>query len=429
MQGNNMDKYDPHGSAYGPSFWLAYLANLLLVVAVSILFRYADFVHCLGGTELDLGLIVGIGMIGSLVVRWAQGIAIDRFGPRRIWLLSLLLLVVTLIAHLGISSLDGPAIYLLRVVLAIAIAGAFGSAITHVSLNAPPHRLAEMIGMLGTSGFVGMSVGPLISDLLLDVSHRTRQHVDQMFLTAAAMGLASLVFAAAATRGARRAPLRSRVPVRYILRRYHPGSILIVGMAMGLGLGLPHTFLRTYTGELGIDRMSIFFLVYALVATIVRVATRRLTDQYGSGPMVHLGLVSLAATMLLFLVVRSQWMLVIPATAGGVAHALLFPAVVSEASVSFPRRYRGIATSLIMAMFDLGNLVGQPTVGAIIDGSHRIGLPPYGTMFVCVALTLLGVSAVYASSTRRHSVASQPHAAIPQPNAEGCESYELSSSL
>ena len=61
---------------YDASFWLAYAANFALMAAVTLLYRYADFVVGLGGTEFDVGRIVGLGMIGSLMMRsfkaWAS---------------------------------------------------------------------------------------------------------------------------------------------------------------------------------------------------------------------------------------------------------------------------------------------------------------------------------------------------------------------
>jgi hypothetical protein len=67
-------------ASYGRAFWLAYASNLLMTIAVALLFRYADFVMLLGGTEFHLGWIVGVGMVGSLVVRLALGSCIDRYG-------------------------------------------------------------------------------------------------------------------------------------------------------------------------------------------------------------------------------------------------------------------------------------------------------------------------------------------------------------
>jgi hypothetical protein len=55
--------------AYGRSFWLCFVANTMLTVAVSLLYRYADFVTYLGGGEFELGLIVGVGTVGGLLMR------------------------------------------------------------------------------------------------------------------------------------------------------------------------------------------------------------------------------------------------------------------------------------------------------------------------------------------------------------------------
>jgi len=54
---------------YDAAFWKAFLANFLVTVSVAVLFRYADFITFLDGTELHLGWIVGIGMVGSLSMR------------------------------------------------------------------------------------------------------------------------------------------------------------------------------------------------------------------------------------------------------------------------------------------------------------------------------------------------------------------------
>ena len=76
---------EPHFT-YGRAFWLSYAANLLILAAVGLLFRYADFITLLGGTEFHLGWIVGIGMVGSFFMRMALGSWIDRYGTRLLWL-------------------------------------------------------------------------------------------------------------------------------------------------------------------------------------------------------------------------------------------------------------------------------------------------------------------------------------------------------
>jgi len=356
------------------------------------MFRYADFVAYLGGSEIHLGLIVGVGMIGALAMRVFQGVGIDRYGPRRVWLLSLAMCAVSMLAHLGITHVEGIGVYLVRILFTTSMAGAFGASLTYISLRAPQTRMAEMIGILGTSGFVGLALGPVLGDLLFAGESAGRTQIVRLFSLAAAMSVASFVLVAASTREPIRAVLRRRPPLVGILRRYHPGAILLVGIGMGLAIGLPHTFLRAYAAELSIPRIQMFFVVYASVAMLVRIPTRRLPDQIGVRPLILWGLSCAAIATLLFLCVRSEWTLAIPAVFMGIAHAFLFPAVLAGCNAAFPNRYRGIATTLMLAMFDIGNLIGQPMVGGIIDGARWLEWPPYPTMFLTVTAAVVVIA-------------------------------------
>jgi MFS family permease len=367
------------------------------------MFCYADFIAYLGGTEIHLGLIVGAGMIGALAVRVIQGVGIDRYGPQRVWLFSLLLCTVSMLAHLCITRVDGIGIYLVRMLYMTSIAGAFGSSLTYISLRAPQARMAEMIGILGTSGFVGIALGPILGDFLFADGEIGPKEIQRFFLSAAATSFASFVLVALSTRKAVRSELRRRPPVVAVLRRYHPGAILLVGVGIGIAVGLPHTFLRAYARELGIPGIKTFFVVYAIVALLVRICTRRLTDRIGWRPMILWGLAASTVSMLSYLCVSAEWLLAIPAVSAGVAHAFLLPAVLVGCNAAFPTRYRGIATTLMLTMFDIGSLIGQPAVGGIIHGARRLNLPAYPTMFLTVTAVTIVIALVYRHRSR-HSI-------------------------
>jgi MFS family permease len=376
------------------------------MVAIALLFRYADFVTVLGGSEWHLGWIVGVGMVGSLLVRLFLGTGIDRYGPRLVWLWSLVVFAGSCFGHVLVASHNGPAVYVLRIGFCSSIAGIFGASVTFITGRAPVARMAEMIAMLGTSGFLGIVLGTQLGDLLCGTETIERWQVDRMFWIAGTLGLGALLFAWGATRNELPPVRRRRPPLFWLLRRYHPGWVLLVGVATGVGIGLPSTFLRTYAAELGIARIGLFFGVYAPTAIITRLVTRRLPERIGLGRMIMAGLGCLIAGQLLLLIVRSEWMFVVPGIGFGMAHAILFPATIAAGSRAFPNRHRGLGTTLMMAMFDLGTLVGAPTAGAILHFSGALALPRYPTMIVSVAVMLGVVAAVYAWSRwpvwRRH---------------------------
>lgn len=391
---------DASKAAYGWDFWFAYLANSAMMIAISLLFRYADFVTFLGGTELQLGWIVGVGMVGSLLMRVAQGVGIDRYGARRIWLVSAAGFVLSCFGHLWVASADGPMIYALRIAFNTSIAGVFGASITYISRSAPAPRMAEVVGTLGTSGFVGMVTGTYLGDWLFGSGPVEAWHLTRMFEIASALGTAAFIFAWLATRNASPPRRRKQPSMWWLLRRYHPGMVLLVGVAMGVGLGLPQTFLRPFAAELGIAQIAIFFSVYAPTAFITRLSIRRLPEKIGIRPMILLGLGALSIGMLLCLTVSASWQLTVPAIFFGIAHAMLFPSVVAGGSAAFPVRYRGLGTTLVLAMFDLGNLIGAPTAGFILHHAQWTGLPRYSVMFFCIAMLMAAIGAAYGYSSR-----------------------------
>jgi MFS family permease len=390
---------------YGPRFWFTYLANLGLMVAVSLLFRYADFIHHLGGTEKQLGLITGIGMFGAIGSRCFQGVAIDHYGAARVWIFSLVLLVACLMGHLTIGSLNPPLVHGLRVLYTVSLAGAFGASITYVSLRAPANRMGEMIGMLGSSGFIGMAIGPTIGDWLFAAADPDALPL-RLFLCSAAAAALSLCCAVLATYGEARAEQRAPAnsvwehPLRQI-GKYHPGWTLLVGLAMGVGIGIPTTFLSAFAAEKSISELAWFWTPYAVVAFAVRIITRTLADRWGTRPTILTGLACLAASMLAYLFVTSGPSLILPAILGGFGHAFLFPATVAESNHSFPVEYRGLATNLILTMFDIGLLLGQPIFGWTVDLARANGLNGYVVAFSGLATMLLVVAATYVMTNKR----------------------------
>ena len=234
--------------------------------------------------------------------------------------------------------------------------------------------MAEMVGMLGTAGFLGSVGGTLLGDVLLGATPIEWPQVQQMFIVAGLLGLAAFPFAWAATSGEKRPHVCNDPPLLQVLRRHHPGMVLAVGVAMGMGLGLPSTFLRTFAAELDIPRIGLFFTVYAVAAIITRILTRRWSERFGNRPMILLGMAGMAASQLSLLLVHVEWQLIAPAIVFGCSHAVLFPAVVAAGSGTFPRRHRGVATLLVLSTWDVGLLLAHAGGGRRVE-IQRIARP------------------------------------------------------
>ncbi len=383
------------GRPYDRAFWCAYVANLSIMISVSLLFRYSDFVTLLGGSERHLGWIVGVGTFGSIAIQLAQGAGIDQFGARKIWMVSLVLVGASLAAHLLVRHVEGPMIYAVRILYHCSLGGMIAAQFTYVSQRAPKGRVAEVLGMMGSSGFIGVILGSQLGDVLCSVGPLQRWHLDRVFLAAAFFSLVSLVSVSFSARDVATVVRCRRLPLVWIIRRYHPGRLMVMAIAMGIGVNLPATFLRPFTEHLDIGRIGTFFTTYAVTAFFARLATRRLSQRIGIPTTVILGMSLLCCSMLLYLLVRSPWHLVMPAFAAGFAHALLFPSIVAGGGGTFPARHRGVGMTLILSVCGVGNLVGMPLAGCIVDYAPLMDLPPYRMMFLTMAGLIALATAFY----------------------------------
>ncbi len=390
-------------SVYDRTFWITYVGNTAFTIAMALMYRYADFVLYLGGTEWNVGLIVGVGMVGSLTMRLLQGFGIDHLGARRIWLWSNTAFIVALLAHLLVEDVHGPAILLLRICYATSVAGWFGASITSISRSLPLARTAEVIGTLGTSGFIGMALGPILGDIFCGHEPITRANLNAMFVVSALLGTVAFVCAHLATKHDPPPRRRKRPPLIWLITRYHPGSVMLLAVVMGVGLVIPTTFLPTYIEQYGLQHTGLFFTAYSGTAFLARLATRNFPSTVGVRPMIYIGLAALAASFLLYLPVTSQWGLLLPGVLAGISHAVLFPSVTAQGSTSFPPRYRGLGTTLMLASLDTGMLIGNPLVGRMVEVSHAAGWPPYSSTFVALAVGVSAVGVAYALFTRESS--------------------------
>jgi MFS family permease len=383
---------------YDKGFWLAYSANLVLVCANSLTFRFAEFVAFLGETEEIAGEIVRAGLIAAILCRLGLAQAIDRYGPRLVWLLSSVLFIAGGAAFLFPDHLS-PLVWLARITYSTGLAGMFSCSIVHIQNQVPAHRRTEVIGSLGSSGFVGTIVGTQVSDLIFKYLPADGAHGDLRFVAmfggAAALGLVHMAIVFWMTRRDEHAPPHLVAgPIR-LLFRYWPGPITVVAIAMGAGFVVTTVFLTRFATAMNLRGIALFFLPYSLTAFGCRWMFRDWGTSFGRHKMVLWGLTGMTAGHLLFLPVTSDWLLILPAIVCGFGHSLLFPAVVSIGAGRFPLEYRGSGTTLVLGFTEVGTAIAAPILGMLIDlGNARGGTLGFSWMFISAA-AIAGSAAVF----------------------------------
>ena len=135
-------------------------------MANALTFRFAELVHFLGGSESMVGDIVAMGTLVAVVLRFSISHVLDDYGTRRLWIICSLLFIAGCGMFIAATSMIWL-LYLARTAFFVGLTGMFACSMTHIQNHVPSDRRTEIIGNLGSSGFVGMILGSNLGDWIL----------------------------------------------------------------------------------------------------------------------------------------------------------------------------------------------------------------------------------------------------------------------
>ena len=384
------------GTIYNRIFWMAYVANVSLVTANALSFRFAELVAFLGGTDQMAGSLVSTGVIGAFTARLLLGQFIDRYGTRRLWIAASGLFICGCGMFLAVRDLSWS-IYVARMAFAVGLAGMFTCSMVHIQNQVPTHRRTEIIGSLGSSGFIGIILGTQLGDWIFRVFAYGQPQFLVLFGTAAALGLIYVVIVGILThREVHRRP-HATPAVHRLIVRYWPGNVVCVAVMTGVVFTVTTVFLTRFATHRGLDGIGTFFTVFAVSAFWFRVYGRRWSRAVGRHRLILIGMAGQCVGLCALPLVTSQWHFVFPAAASGFGHALLFPSIVSMGAGAFPQQYRGTGTTVFLGFTEVGSIVSAPLLGGVID---RLG---FSRMFLISAAAVFLVGVIYAiSESQKH---------------------------
>ena len=360
---------------YDRNFLLAMASQTSFVIANTLTAHYARWIEFLGGDLRQVGWIMGTGALLGLILRPWLGQWINRFGPRRMWLIGFGTHAVGCIGNLIQYDL-GVGIYFLRTCLVFGSAIVFSSGLTYASQAAPANRRTEAIGILGVGGFIGMLIGPVLGDLFLGADERDRAAFGSLFISA---GLANIfpVLMICMIKAPKHQNPKSRTRLRDFLstcKEHWPGMILLIDLAFGVCMTIPFGFLASYIDQEkliipGVSVFGLYFWCYAGWGLTVRVVSRRVPEMFGRRKVLLVGTFFMSIGMFCFFLVDSAnpWKIMIPALITGTGHGLMFHTMTSLTIENFPIESRGTGSALSLMMLDLGTFVGSPILGEIAE--------------------------------------------------------------
>lgn len=374
---------------YSPSFIALFLANICLVASFTAFFLFPLYITEHGGSHHDIGIIMGTFALASAVCRPWIAEMIDRIGRKRSYTIGCTVMTIMPLLHLLVNDTlasDYPYLLLLRSIHGIGLAICFTTIFTFVVDLIPVSRLNEGIGIFGTSGLIGMAIGPLIAEPLLH-----KYGFTAFFLAASLLaGMALALQAPIKDKHHLQPPTPEGTPSFFALLKTRK-QLLGCGLALLFGVGLAATgnFIAPFVKERGLSNVASYYLAYSISAVGIRFIAGKMADRVGEKQVIPWGFAFAAAGLLLVPLVHSNISLLLVGLLFGVGHGLLFPALNALAVRGEPYAVRGKVTGIFTGGIDSGIFCGALLLGAIGDFAG------FTTLFIFAGAIVLGGLAMF----------------------------------
>lgn len=298
----------------------------------------------LGSDKAGLGLALGAFSVTTVVVRPVVGRLVDRLGRRPLMLIGVTMFTVMIAAHLVVTNLW--MLVGVRLILGLAESLFFVAGFAALADLAPPGRTGEALSFASVALYLGIALGPLLGQLLLDWRGFDAAWIGGTLLALLAVAMVMLVpeTGEPAPKDARPAQLIHRAALR-------PGLALFTGVAGTTGF---LALVGLHATEINFPAWSVVPLIYGGIVVTCRIVFARVPDQL---PPLKLGAASLTLCTVGLVILGAA-----PSTAGmlsgtvvlAVGVAFLTPAIFAAVFGSVPPHERGAAAGTTTIFIDLG---------------------------------------------------------------------------
>jgi MFS family permease len=353
-------------------------------MGLSFYILFPLFIRHLGGNEVTMGLYAGLTGAAAVAARLPVGRFLDTQGRRRVLIASGCLHVAAWLSFLSIRAI-GVRSAALVVAYGLGSGSLFASYFTYAGDITPVTRRSEGFAMFGIWGMLPNGLGPLLGEFLI-----TRFGFHTYFIVAAAFALASLCLSLQLPETATPTPRATAQKTAPAGKFPDRGFVFLLGtmLAFGSAVNSLFTFLAPFAYSRGRGGVGSFFMSYASSAVAVRVVSGRLPDRVGLWRVLIPALFAYAVGLLLVPQVNAAWALVMVGVMCGAGHGYAFPVLNALSVEQVSPVYRGRAISWLTAMFDLGNTVANPVLGAVAEWAG------YPTMFTTSAVGMFITTAL-----------------------------------
>jgi len=349
-----------------------------LVGVGSVLPVLPRYIHGpLDSGDVAVGVVIGAYAVTGLLLRPVAGRFADTRGRKPTVLVGAMLVALSGLLYLPALGIAG--LIVARLILGAGEGAVYTAGSAWIVDLAPEERRGRVLGLYGLAVWGGLSVGPLLGEVLLDAGG-----YDLVWIVAAVLPVLGALIALAA-----RDPF---VPLAHA--EPHPliapeavGPGFAVGLA-SFGYAAVATFIVLHLESRGVGHGATVFAAFAAMIVLTRLVFGDLPDRMGAAPVAIAATIGEAFGLLLIAVAHTLPVALLGGVAMGAAFALLNPSLMLIALGRVSQQARGAAMGTYTAFFDAGVGIGAPIAGVVAALTSYEGAFIFAAV-VCLASALL----------------------------------------
>ena len=231
----------------------------------------------------------------------------------------------------------------------------------------PPDRRAEAASYFSVAVYVGLGIGPIIGEAMLELVGLPQRVRPRRAVRARRSRRVHRRPGRRARRRRGRASTATPAPRSRTAAWLHPaavgpGTVLAFGMA---AFAVFVAFLPDYSRSLGLSGSGGLFAVYSATCLVLRVAGARLPERLGPRLAVTIAFTMLGLGLALLAGVTEPWALWVAAACVGVGMAFMYPSLLALTVNRTHAGDRPRAISSFTMFFEAGTAVGGLALGAL----------------------------------------------------------------
>ncbi|MDT8860119.1 MFS transporter [Alkalihalobacillus sp. MEB130] len=352
-------------------------------------------VYQLGGSEAQAGLVVTVMLLSAIIIRPFSGSLLQRFGKRRILLVSTSLFAFTSFGYIFTDQFIP--LMILRFIHGFSFAILTTTTSTIANDMIPVERKGEGLGYFTMFMNIAVVIGPFIGLTLIQFIT-----FHQLFISLSIFVVISILFAFLVklkeTGTLANSSIKRKISIHdFFELKAIPFAFIISLVAFAYAAIL--SFISVYAVEVGLELVSgYFFLVFAITMLASRPYLSRLFDQRGSKIVIMPSLLIFSFGFLLLGISESAWVFLLAAGVLGIGYGSLMPLLLSLATGAVARHRTGHATATFFTLYDSGVATGSFILGLMVP---FIG---FSNLFLCLAgFVLFILGSFHLVSIRVHS--------------------------